>query len=106
MILSLNYEDYKAEIETADAQESYERGVIVLVTGCLTGKDNVRKKFTQTFFLAPQDKGFYVRNDVLRFVEENKPLEVNSGLANGIIEDAPTAPLTPDPGRSNYSFVM
>ncbi|KAK9267032.1 hypothetical protein L1049_025301 [Liquidambar formosana] len=96
-ILSLNYEDYKAEIETADAQDSYNRGVIVLVTGCLTGKDNVRKNFTQTFFLAPQDKGYFVLNDVFRFVEENESLQTNSVAVNGINESVPSAPLTPDP---------
>ncbi|XP_057952873.1 nuclear transport factor 2 [Malania oleifera] len=81
-ILSLNYEDYKAEIETADAQESYNGGVIVLVTGCLTGKDNVRRKFTQTFFLAPQDKGYFVLNDVSRFMGENVSLQNNSISVN------------------------
>lgn len=87
-ILSLNYEDYTAEIKTADAQESYEKGVIVLVTGCLTGKDNVKRKFTQTFFLAPQDKGYYVLNDVFRYVEEGETLPVDSVPANGINENA------------------
>lgn len=77
-ITSLNYEDYTAEIKTADAQESYEKGVIVLVTGCLTGKDNVRRKFSQTFFLAPQDKGYYVLNDVFRYIEENDAPQLNS----------------------------
>ncbi|KAF8037388.1 hypothetical protein BT93_B0327 [Corymbia citriodora subsp. variegata] len=69
-IMSLNYKDYTVEIKTADAQESHENGVIVLVTGCLTGKDNARRKFTQTFFLAPQDKGYFVLNDVFRYVGE------------------------------------
>lgn len=49
-ILSLNYKDYTVEIKTADAQESHANGVIVLVTGCLTGRDNAKRKFTQTFF--------------------------------------------------------
>ncbi|XP_010546208.1 PREDICTED: ras GTPase-activating protein-binding protein 2-like [Tarenaya hassleriana] len=86
-ILSLNYEDYTAEIETADAQESFEKGVIVLVTGSLTGKDNVRKKFTQTFFLAPQDKGFFVLNDVFRFLEEKELTQTRSVTINGISEN-------------------
>ncbi|XVF11780.1 hypothetical protein REPUB_Repub08aG0057500 [Reevesia pubescens] len=94
-VLSLNYEDYTAEIKTADAQDSFEKGVIVLVTGCLTGKDNVRKKFAQTFFLAPQDKGYFVLNDVFRYVEE-KELE-NSVPAIGISEQASTSALTPEP---------
>ncbi|KAF8399605.1 hypothetical protein HHK36_015474 [Tetracentron sinense] len=95
-ILSLDYKDYKAEIKTADAQESFEKGVIVLVTGFLTGKDNVRRKFTQLFFLAPQDKGYFVLNDVFRYVEETKSLEINPVSVNGIEENAPTVPLIPD----------
>ncbi|XWS37262.1 hypothetical protein CRYUN_Cryun19dG0028300 [Craigia yunnanensis] len=94
-VLSLNYEEYTAEIKTADAQNSFEKGVIVLVTGCLTGKDNVRKKFSQTFFLAPQDKGYFVLNDVFRYVEE-KELQ-NSVPVNGISEQALTPALTPEP---------
>ncbi|TYH96941.1 hypothetical protein ES332_A12G210800v1 [Gossypium tomentosum] len=94
-VLSLNYEDYTAEIKTADAQDSFEKGVIVLVTGCLTGKDNVRRKFTQTFFLAPQDKGYFVLNDIFRYVEE-KELQ-NSVPVSGINEQASTSALTPEP---------
>lgn len=101
-ILSLNYEDCTAEIKTADAQESYEKGVIVLVTGCLTGKDNVKKKFTQTFFLAPQDKGYFVLNDVLRFVGENESLPNNSVLINGVSENALPVTSQPEPGWDDY----
>ncbi|KAI7985630.1 Nuclear transport factor 2 [Camellia lanceoleosa] len=103
-ILSLDYGNYKAEIETADAQESYKGGVIVLVTGCLTGKDNVRKKFTQTFFLAPQEKGYFVLNDVFRYVEESELLEVinsvtvNNGINNNNATMSPV-PLDPEPIR-------
>lgn len=77
-ILSLDYKNYKAEIKTADAQESHKDGVIVLVTGCLTGKNKLRKKFAQSFFLAPQAKGYFVLNDVFRYIEETEPFETNS----------------------------
>lgn len=72
-ICSLDYKNCKAEIKTADAQDSYYGGVIVLVTGSLTGKDNRTRTFTQTFFLAPQEKGYFVLNDVLRYVEACEP---------------------------------
>ncbi|TYH24434.1 hypothetical protein ES288_A03G091800v1 [Gossypium darwinii] len=94
-VLSLNYEDYTAEIKTADAEDCFEKGIILLVTGSLTGKDNVKKKFAQTFFLAPQDKGYFVLNDVFRYVEE-KELQ-NSVPANGISEQASISALTPEP---------
>lgn len=64
----MSMEVVKAEIETVDAQESLSGGVIVLVTGHLTGRqDGVRREFTQTFFLAPQEKGFFVLNDLFRY---------------------------------------
>ncbi|KAI3462878.1 hypothetical protein Pfo_019541 [Paulownia fortunei] len=94
-ICSLDYKNYKAEIKTADAQDSFKEGVIVLVTGCLTGKDSLRRKFTQTFFLAPQDKGYYVLNDVFRYVEEIEP-DMSDGVAI-VVDDTPSSTLTQDP---------
>ncbi|KAL6899058.1 hypothetical protein ACP4OV_005716 [Aristida adscensionis] len=58
----------KAEIKTVDSQESLGGGVTVLVTGRLTGRDGVRREFSQSFFLAPQEKGYFVLNDMFRFV--------------------------------------
>nr|XP_043610207.1 nuclear transport factor 2 isoform X2 [Erigeron canadensis] len=69
-ILSLNYDQIRAEIKSVDSQESLNGGVSVLVTGYMTGKDNVLRKFTQSFFLAPQDKGYFVLNDIFRYVED------------------------------------
>ncbi|KAK8491491.1 hypothetical protein V6N11_059416 [Hibiscus sabdariffa] len=69
-ILSLG--EFTAEITTVDAQDSHNGGVLVLVTGHLTGNDKVKQKFTQSFFLAPQDKGYFVLNDVFRYIDEAK----------------------------------
>nr|XP_027100859.1 ras GTPase-activating protein-binding protein 1-like [Coffea arabica] len=96
-IQSFDYKNYSAEIKTADAQDSYQGGVIVLVTGCLTGTDNVRRKFTQTFFLAPQEKGYFVLNDVFRYIEEFEASEVNSALPNGAADLPSTVTLASDP---------
>ncbi|XP_052170781.1 nuclear transport factor 2-like isoform X2 [Diospyros lotus] len=73
-ILSLNYTELTAEIKSVDAQESFNGGVHVLVTGSLAGKDNMIRNFTQTFFLAPQEKGFFVLNDILRYVDGDESL--------------------------------
>ncbi|CAN8258225.1 unnamed protein product [Cochlearia groenlandica] len=69
-ILALGSGVSSAEITTVDIQESYGGGVHVLVTGYLTGKDSVRRKFTQTFFLAPQETGYFVLNDMFRYIDE------------------------------------
>ncbi|KAG8482525.1 hypothetical protein CXB51_024081 [Gossypium anomalum] len=99
-ILSFDYTNHKAEINTADAQKSYQEGVTVLVTGCLTGKDNMKRKFAQSFFLAPQDNGYFVLNDVLRYVGDSEPLEKHK--VNGV-NDAPRVPPTPEPEPTQVS---
>ncbi|KAJ4968479.1 hypothetical protein NE237_015180 [Protea cynaroides] len=90
-ILSLYCSDFSAQIKTVDAQESHDGGVIVLVTGYLTGKDGVGRNFTQSFFLAPQDKGYFVLNDLFRYVEEVEYHGGNQSLPNGV-----AAHLTPE----------
>ncbi|KAJ7950485.1 ras GTPase-activating protein-binding protein 2 [Quillaja saponaria] len=81
-ILSLGYGDLKAEITSVDAQESYNKGVLVLVTGYMVKDEanNMRRKFTQSFFLAPQDKGYFVLNDVFRYADDNG----TQGLVNDV----------------------
>ncbi|KAL4571889.1 hypothetical protein LXL04_018656 [Taraxacum kok-saghyz] len=88
-ILSLNYEDFKAEIKTVDAQESSEGGVNVLVTGHLTGKDNFVHDFTQSFFLAPQDKGYFVLNDMFRYMDKPKHTE-STPTEDVVLDPVPT----------------
>lgn len=97
-ILSSEYKDWEPKIEAVHAQDSIMGSVIVGVTGSLTGKDSVMRNFAQTVFLAPQvGGGFYVHNDILQFMEINKPsmpLSVPEVVAN-----SPTAPLPQDLGR-------
>lgn len=80
-----------------DAQESYGGGVIVLVTGFMTGKDDIKQKFTQSFFLAPQEKGYFVLNDVFRYVDENGIEESDHIIVS---------PTSTDNGNSNTMHKM
>ncbi|KAL1365840.1 hypothetical protein HN51_013802 [Arachis hypogaea] len=96
-ILSLDYTSFRVEILSADAQPSYKEGVMVVVTGCLTGSDNLKRKFTQSFFLAPQDKGYYVLNDVFRYVDEYNSIEIESVPVNDVAESAQADTFTPEP---------
>ncbi|KAJ4840270.1 hypothetical protein Tsubulata_024966 [Turnera subulata] len=69
LIMSLNYTE--VAIKTAHALESWNLGVLVMVTGSVQSKDFTgRRKFVETFFLAPQDKGYFVLNDVFHFIDE------------------------------------
>jgi hypothetical protein len=84
------YVDFKnclTEIKTADVQSSHKDGVLIVVIGSLTSSEGIciYCKFTQTFFLAPQESGsyfvlndvspqesgvYFVLNDVFRFITE------------------------------------
>ncbi|XP_011011813.1 PREDICTED: ras GTPase-activating protein-binding protein 1-like isoform X2 [Populus euphratica] len=101
LILSLDYKNCLVEIQTIDSQESYENGVMVLVTGFFAGKDSTRQKFTQAFFLVPQDDGrrYYVLNDIFRYMEESENKKISD-------EDniAPATPVIPCPGREPTSI--
>ncbi|KAJ8749734.1 hypothetical protein K2173_012285 [Erythroxylum novogranatense] len=60
-IISWNFKDYTSEIKTVDSQQSYMNGITVLVSGCLIGRDDLRRNFAQAFFLAPQEKRIFFR---------------------------------------------
>ncbi|XP_022873179.1 putative G3BP-like protein isoform X2 [Olea europaea var. sylvestris] len=71
LVMSLNYTGI--EIKTAHSLESWNGGVLVMVSGSVLVKDfNGRRKFVQTFFLAPQEKGYFVLNDIFHYVEEEQ----------------------------------
>lgn len=66
----------RAEIRAVDAQESLGGGVTVLVMGHLTRRTGVSREFVQSFFLAPQEKGYFVLNDILRYAGEGEGEDV------------------------------
>jgi hypothetical protein len=77
-IMSMDFRNCLTEIETADAQLSHKDGVLIVVTGSLTSDEGVFRRFTQSFFLAPQESGgYFVLTDVFRFISERKPAEIN-----------------------------
>jgi hypothetical protein len=79
-VMSSNYSEFKAEIKTVDSQDSHGGGVLVLVTGSLSTKSNDKRNFVQSFFLAPQEKGYFVLNDIFRYLDvetqQTKPVPI------------------------------
>lgn len=74
LILNLNFTEI--EIKTAHSLESLDGGIVVMVTGLVQAKDFIcRRKFVETFFLAPQEKGFFVLNDIFLLLEEEQVLQ-------------------------------
>ncbi|GJW42409.1 putative G3BP-like protein [Tanacetum coccineum] len=59
------------EVKTINSLESWSQGIVVVVTGSVRSKlFNGWRKFVQTFLLAPQEKGYFVMNDIFHFVSE------------------------------------
>lgn len=81
------------EIKAVHSQDSFGGGMMVLVTGFLTRVDNVKRDFVQSFFLAPQERGYYVLNDILMHAGKVTPQLENKGLTNGV-----SSPVVPEHG--------
>lgn len=74
LIMSLHYTGI--EIKTLHSLESWNGGVLVMVSGSVHMKGIHRsRKFVQTFFLAPQEKGYFVLNEIFHYVEEEQILQ-------------------------------
>ncbi|XP_073145848.1 nuclear transport factor 2-like isoform X2 [Henckelia pumila] len=87
-IMSSEYKNWSVDLKHVDAQNSKDGGVVVAVTGVLTGKDITKKIFHQTFFLAKQERGFFVLNDIFRYTD------VCESITNIVV---------PDDDKSNQS---
>lgn len=104
----MDYQTIKVKVFHVDAQTSSHGGVIVLVIGDLMGKENLPKKFTQTFFLAPQKQGgYYVLNDIFRYVDgKDDKVESLGGVSHTTVKvNAPTPP-TESPISGRYFSML
>ncbi|XVE99036.1 hypothetical protein REPUB_Repub03eG0161900 [Reevesia pubescens] len=69
MVMSLNFT--AIEIKTINSLVSWNGGVLVMISGSVKIKDsNGRRKFVQTFLLAPEEKGYFVLNDIFQFIDD------------------------------------
>ncbi|KAH7517444.1 hypothetical protein FEM48_Zijuj09G0065500 [Ziziphus jujuba var. spinosa] len=69
LIMSLNFT--AIEIKTINSLDSWNGGILVMVSGSVKTKEfSGRRKFVQTFFLAPQEKGYFVHNDIFQFIDD------------------------------------
>lgn len=69
-ITSIGFQDCKVFIHSVDAQASASGGIIIQVIGEMSNHGDPWRKFVQTFFLAEQPNGYFVLNDIFRFLKE------------------------------------
>ncbi len=90
-ILSIGFQDCKVFIHSVDAQSSANNGIIIQVIGEMSNNGEPWRKFAQTFFLAEQPNGYFVLNDIFRFLKEESGDDVEEQVSEGIPEEEAVA---------------
>ncbi|KAF9937923.1 hypothetical protein BGZ67_000695 [Mortierella alpina] len=70
-VVQLDFEDCKVLVQNIDSQNSLNGGIVIQVLGQMSNRGGIAQQFVQTFFLAEQPKGYYVLNDVFRFLKDD-----------------------------------
>ncbi|KAI1267302.1 hypothetical protein F5Y18DRAFT_334785 [Xylariaceae sp. FL1019] len=76
-IKDLDFQNCKVRVSNVDSQASFE-SIVIQVIGETSNKAGEPKKFVQTFVLAQQPSGYFVLNDILRFIDEDGDEEPSS----------------------------
>ncbi|XP_057781801.1 nuclear transport factor 2 [Salvia miltiorrhiza] len=104
VLMSLNFSGI--EIKTIKSLESWNGGVLVVVTGSVKSRDfSYWRKFVQTFFLAPQEKGYFVLNDMFHFADDEVTHQPSAPVHEQHVDYQPTiSSHVPDPPVSDYAL--
>ncbi|BCR90886.1 NTF2 and RRM domain protein [Aspergillus chevalieri] len=70
-IKQLDFQDCKVRVLNVDSQASFDN-ILVHVIGEISNKSEPSRKFVQTFVLAEQPNGYYVLNDIFRYLTEEE----------------------------------
>ena len=71
----MDIQDCKVRVSNVDSQESF-KNIVVQVIGEMSNKAAPHRKFVQTFVLAEQPNGYFVLNDIFRYINEEEDEEV------------------------------
>lgn len=107
-ILSIGFQDCKVYIHSVDAQASANKGIVVQAIGEMSNNNEPWRKFAQTFFLAEQPNGYFVLNDIFRYLKEDSDEEspeeedeAAGAIAAGVVDEE----IVPEPApgvENNY----
>lgn len=70
-IKQLDFQECKVRVLNVDSQASFDN-ILVAVIGEISNKSEPSRKFVQTFVLAEQPNGYYVLNDVFRYLVDEE----------------------------------
>ncbi|KAM0284996.1 hypothetical protein ACHAQH_001685 [Verticillium albo-atrum] len=92
-IKELDFQDCKVRVTNVDSMASFDN-IVIQVIGETSNKAAEPQKFVQTFVLAPQPSGYFVVNDILRFVNEEGEEEAVVETQEEQVTIEPSAPAT------------
>ncbi|KAI9325964.1 hypothetical protein DFJ73DRAFT_767154 [Zopfochytrium polystomum] len=90
-IMQLDFEDCKVLVSHVDSQASHDGSIVIMVLGEMSNKGGPSHKFCQCFVLAEQPAGYFVYNDIFRFLKED-------------IDNEYDDPVDPVPAESSFSY--
>ncbi|KAH7409415.1 hypothetical protein BKA64DRAFT_396975 [Cadophora sp. MPI-SDFR-AT-0126] len=90
-IKDLDFQDCKVRVSNVDSQASYDN-IVIQVIGETSNKSAELKKFVQTFVLAQQPTGYFVLNDIFRYINE----EGEEEPADNAQDESAAGPLVED----------
>ncbi|KAK5126634.1 hypothetical protein LTR85_009568 [Meristemomyces frigidus] len=70
-IKELDFQDCKVRVTNVDSQAS-DSNIVIQVIGEISNKSQPHRKFTQTFVLATQTNGYFVLNDIFRYLVDEE----------------------------------
>lgn len=74
-ITAHEFKDCKVRVSNVDSQASANNGIVIQVLGEMSNNGLPHRKFSQTFFLAEQPNGYYVLNDIFRYLKDDDDIE-------------------------------
>ena len=101
-IKELDFQDCKVRVSNVDSQESG-KNIVVQVIGEISNRAAAHRKFVQAFVLAEQPKGYFVLNDIFRYIveDEEEGAEDGQGANDEATATLPTHPEPPTLTSSN-----
>ncbi|KAL4991594.1 hypothetical protein BDW68DRAFT_184772 [Aspergillus falconensis] len=82
----LDFQDCKVRVLNVDAQASFEN-ILISVIGEISNKQEPSRKFVQTFVLAEQPNGYYVLNDVFRYLVDEEEVAEEAAISSDVAEE-------------------
>ena len=91
-IKELEFQDTKVRVTNVDSQAS-DSNIVIQVIGEISNKSQPHRKFVQTFILATQTNGYFVLNDIFRYLvdEEDEAVEEPAPAQEEEVQQAPAA---------------